>query len=390
MSDWRQGRRKTKEDRAKRPPRGPKLFHLRWKPQVRPMKLHFQRPEKPYEDRFNPGLMFWWLRGKAHWIPSARRVNQCSTDQCIVCAGANPQEFGLELQPNLELGKLEPKGFTAASGWIEEWFNLREKKREGGEGYYKVRELCEGRDCEGCRDNVPRVYGQRFYCAFSEAQWSNCIEPLMEKIERNCRCGGYLYPSHYGCRKCGEKLFDMTNSCPHCGDGIDVDLDPDTHSAECSKCNRQWSLLEYEDEKLGDMADSLFKCAGCGHEDYPKVKLICSNSCQEDGDPHDIYSSQIILRKDSDKDQYNLVSNGFKIQEPNPKLFDAQHQGGDDAAAKIVEYHKECLDLDKIMPLLAPHAQARELHMKNPWGDVPSDATHKRYSGTPGDRGSDE
>lgn len=352
---------------------------------VRPIRLHFQKPVKPYEDRFDKGVFYNWLRGKSHWIPSAKRVNQCSPDQCIVCAGANPQAFDLDLFPNLDLAKFEPKGYTAVSGWIEEWFHLREKKRDNGDGTYKVRELCEGRDCEGCRDKVTRVFGQRFWYAFTETQWSNCIEPILDKVSRSCRCGGYLFPSHYRCEKCDTVLFDMTNSCPHCGDSVDVDIDPDTHAAECKQCGRQWSLLECEDDRLEEMADSIYVCPKCEHSGYPRVKLVCSNGCKEDGDPHDIFDAQITLHRDSDQKQYNLLAKSFKIQPPDPKLFDPQYQGGGEDGNKIVGYHKECLDLEKVLPLLPPHAQAREIHFKNPWAGQDMGSTHARYS-TPDER----
>jgi hypothetical protein len=344
-----------------------RMFSLLWTPTVVPTRVHFVRPEKMYPDPVS-GLEFPWYRGRRHWLPRAQRYLGCGNDQCLVCAHANPAKFNIDgVAPDPDCAKSPPKGFNAVGGLIEEPFHLVDMPRKDGTGTYKSRERCTGRTCKHCAAKAPKVFGNRFYYSFSTPQWRFAVEPVMEKVERFCRCGGYRYPSHYACEKCGEVIIDMTNQCASCGARVedgDIDIDSETHRAECRKCQTSWSLLECEDPELEEAANNPVRCPKCGHTGYPSVVLVCTtDGCTSD--PYDIFDVSMVLRKDSNDKKYHLVVDEWKIKEPDPRLFDAKYQGGDDIAEKIAEKNKQPLPLEQLFAPDPPNVQAKLTNLPN-------------------------
>lgn len=371
--NFRQSRRVSGNEKGGGGDGSSRMFSLRWTPTVVPTRIHLIRSEELYPDA-ESGFEFPWYRGKRHWLPKTKRYLECGGETCLICAHANPAEFGLDMSPDQDCAKAPAKSYNAVGGVIEEPFHLVDVPKKDGSGTYKSRERCTGRTCKYCKAKDPKVYGNRFYYTFSTPQWRFAIEPVMEKVERFCKCGGYRYPSHYACEDCGEVIIDMTNHCLSCGAKVedgDIDIDSDSHRAECKKCGTNWSLLECEDPELEEAANSPTRCPKCGHTGYPEVVLVCSDPEDKDcpGDPYDIYDVSMVLRKDSNDKKYHLVVDSWEIKEPDPRLFDSQYQGGDEIAEKIAEKNAKPLPLAEIFKADPPHVQAKLVNLPNPFAD---------------------
>jgi hypothetical protein len=407
-----QATRLINEERSKtRSKMKSRFWGLRLNLNERPKKLHLDRPEKLYKD-IDSSLEFPWARRRRHFIPGGGKRGKgayidCAGDRCLVCAYGDPRRFGFKFEPDKVLSRQDAEVYIGVSGWEEEWFHLVKQKKEGKKDEngkvqtFMSREPCEGKNCEHCAKKRKKVFGQRFFCAFSDAQWRTLMSEIYEKVERICQCTdskgnhGYLYLPAYICSNpdCGEEtdesfiptvLVDMMLSCPHCGDAAEGEFEilpnPENHTAVCQKCQMEWSLLESQDNELAQRVNQLVRCHVCGNEDYPKPLYVCtSEGCE--GMPHDIYDVQMILRKEGTGKQTKLVVVDWKIQPPDPRLFDPSKQGEGEGAENVTKRHREHLDLDQIFAPDPPSAQAEMLKRDNLFKDVGGQQNFRDYKG---------
>jgi hypothetical protein len=397
------GARLQNEEKAKNSSRSKnKFWSYRLKLSERPIRLHFDRPERLYKD-VDSDTMLPWKRVRRHYLPGFGKGKfgiyvECALDRCLTCAHGDPLRYGFgNMEANALLSKCEAGVYNALSGWIEEWYHLvdkpKDKKGDKGETLtYISREPCMGKSCEHCQKKRRKVFGQRFFNAFSEAQWRALMNEVYEKVERTCQCKdaagehGYLYPIAYvcsnpGCGEGGTVLVDVMMSCPQCGDaaegGFEILPNPERHSAVCQKCSTEWSLLESEDAELAQRVNELVKCPECGQSDYPKPVYYCTTEgCA--GEPHDIYDCQITLKREGEGKQSKLIVLGWKIQEPDRRLFDPKLQGEGEGADAVVKRHHEHLNLDDIYAPDVPAAQAEMLGLTNLFKDANTRET-KQY-----------
>lgn len=342
------------------------------------MRCHLVAGEQPYKDNVT-GDLYQWKKGQRHYVPKpTNRFLDCDPDTCLTCAYTMPAEYGLNVAPDKGLSKLRPGGFCAMSGVIEEWHHLVAFEKSSGEGHYFERMLCTGRGCKWCKDNWAKVFGKRFYHAFNTYQWRTVVEPIMEKVERFCRCGGYIYPVHYVCPHCKDVQVPMTDICPNCGtaDPNAIMLHEDTHEAECESCGVIWKLLENEDKELDKMVGNETTCQACREVDYPDVVFACTDpngtGCQ--CDPYSIFDIQFRIKKvtgDNNKSSV-VIEDNWVVQDLDPRLFDVQNQTtGDetpeqaDMPQKIAESFKHALPLDDIFAGTPPDEQAQILNVRN-------------------------
>src|SRR6185295_6465783 len=255
VGGWRQARQQVVNDRSRSGGKN-RQWSLRLKITSVPTKIHPQRPTKPFKD-LDYDLHFWWLRGKTHFVKNSSfpkgRGFECGIDECLVCAYGNPAAFGFEnVTPDPSLSKCDSRSYYSISGWIEQTFHLVEKPKDkevqqGEKSTFTVRERCQGRNCEFCKKNLQKVFGNRFFYDFSPAAWDNAVLPVIEKLSRRAKDGGYVYPVNYVCEECGTEIFDVTQNCFSCNSD-DIGIDPDEDMAICQACDEKWPLLEYEDE----------------------------------------------------------------------------------------------------------------------------------------------
>ena len=249
---------------------------------------------------------------------------------------------------------------------IEAWHHLVTIEKKDGSGTYVSREICGVKNCEHCKANLPKVWGKKVYYQFAQPQWEIVIEPLMEKVNRFCKCGGYLLATHYSCGKCDHNLIDVTDTCPNCGPDFDLEIDKANHRVTCSKCSANWTLLEHDNKEMNEDANSLHECPKCGNRDYPVLHTECvtgKEGCK--GDPYDIFDVQFSIKKTKDEKQYTLEIPSWKIAPIDPKFFDPKFQGEGEAAEKIAARNKEALPLENILKPELPHVVARDIHRAN-------------------------
>lgn len=371
----REAERQHTEDRAEQRASGKKnWFSMRLDLGPDPMKVHLQRPKEPYADYKDPTQKFWWKRGAKHYIPKVKKFVECTYSDCLVCAYRDPKAFGLDnVAPERMLDKCPPKGFYAVSGWLEMWhhFGKHSKVINGEKREFNSRELCTGRGCADCAAKLPKVFGDRFYYDFSAPAWHDSINSVYERVERICKDGGYLYPLNYVCGECKKELFDMTQACPSCNKDDQIGIDAESHTASCGHCDTEWTLLECEDKQLKALANTQVECKKCQHHGYPVINLLKVTAegevsePAEDEDVYDIYDVQLTLRKVGEDKQSRVQVVKWEIQEPDPKLFDAEFQGEGEAAAGMTLRHQEPIDLDAVHAPDVPAVQARMLGLDN-------------------------
>lgn len=350
---------------------------LIWKFTQQPVRFHLRRPEaKHFLDTASDVIeKYPWKRGKRHFLAGGGKKGKgtflnCAGRNCLVDAWLNPQDFGFNEAPDTALAKrVQTDIFLGTSGWVEENFHLVKGQSEttvddqGKPREYVNRELCQGRECDRCKEGVKKAFGKRSLFVFSRAQWKAVIEPLMEKGEHKCHCGGVILYTHYKCEKCETTLFDVANACPTCR-GDNVQINSDTFQAECGGCGVQWELLECNDPNLRDAVSSETKCRECGHLGYAAPNVICStDGCK--GNPLSIFDLQIRIKKEGEGKQAKLVVLDWKPAEPDARLFNIEGQGGGEIGAAIVKRNQEDTDLDKAFEPDSPSDQAKEIGKRN-------------------------
>lgn len=360
-----------------------------WRFDELPVRVHFQWPGKKFVDRMT-GDEAPWVHGTRHFVAGAGAKGNGQFlrhgDRCVTCAKMMPGEYQLKIEPDLGLGRrVKTSTFVGTSGWVEEWFHLvkeaardgRTDEKTGQPVVYTNKQLCTGRSCQHCTANIPKVFGKKSLFEFSGSAWDTAIEPLMEWAERRCRCSGYIYPSHYECEKCKKSVIDVTNSCPKCGPDSPVAVDATTDRAECETCHSQWELLEANDPQMKKLASTKTRCGHCGEQGYPAIVLVCTTEgCK--ARPHSIFDIQFRVKKVGSGKGSELQCTEPRLQKPDARLFEAQHQGSGEVAVEAAKRNNEPFDLDRAYAADPPGYQAQQLKCKNPFqaADGPS-AVHE-------------
>lgn len=301
----------------------------------------------------------------------------------MCCAYDNPTAFGLDnVAPDARYSQdgLKPKVYYAVSGWIEEWYHLVEyfkDMEDEAKGTYIQRERCSGRGCEYCQDNLPKVFGKKFYAEISPGQWRHAIYDLHKRIEnRYCKCGGDIYVTNFNCAKCNKVVLDVCTTCD-CGSD-DVGIDPDKGEVSCGKCKRSWSAFYTDHKKLYEESREIYKCK-CGHRGFLVPQRMCSNEkCEVD--PYGVFDCQLTMRTSGAKTEKRLIIDSYKIQPPDPLLFDEEAQGSDEWAPKIIEAFEKPLDLDYLLRPASTAEQAKLVGKPDPFSAAATRANrHARY-----------
>ena len=350
--------------------------------------IHLAKPEKPYMHPVH-GTPLPFRVGEQHFIPfGGKKKNGTSiecgakwNEPCIVHAYVNPQAYGLtNTPPNPGLDPQGAKPYYAVGMWIEEWYHLADyyiDEHNPAKGTFKRREKCSGKGCELCQENVMRVFGNKNWFSISPGQWKHSFHALNKYIENHfCHCGGNIFVTSFFCKGCHQTIVDVSESCDFCKEG-GVELHMDTGMAVCPRCHRDWPADYDKHEKIVDLVGERFKCS-CGANEYPVPKRMCSNeSCAVD--PYGIFDCQLSVHTTGDQKEKRIVIGEYKLQEPDPRLFDPQFQGADVMAVKIAENMKKPLDLNYLLRPMSPDEQAKELHLPNPFAISGRAAGYSNY-----------
>lgn len=350
-------------------------------PEVK-VKLHLQRPEKPYLHPTN-GAPLPFRVGEQHYIPFGGKKKRGASvecgdklgEPCIVHAYVDPVAYGLtNIQPQPKLDKKGARPYYAVSAWVEEPYHLNEywlDPNNQAKGTFKRREPCEGRGCESCAAQAVNVFGNKVWFSASPPQWLHSFHNLNKVIEnRHCRCGGSIVVPSFSCKNCKQLLVDVSLTCTSCHrDGVEIHTD--TGRAVCPHCRTDWSADYTDHPKILEQVTQKMKCA-CGTNEKPAPNRMCSNeTCTVD--PLGVFDCQLtvhcelIKRPGNDIVERRIMIDEYVIQDPDPRLFDPQFQGGDAMAVKIAENMKKPLDLNHLLRCSTPDDQAKELNMPNPF-----------------------
>jgi len=347
------------------------------------VRVHFTRPEKPY---IHPetGAEFPFYTGERWWIPKGgANKNGCyieNWDQCIVNAYRNPETFGLDIEPLGWMKKLKgPKVYYAVTGHVEELFhNVKKKSKSSGNEFHE-REICKGRGCEHCQQKWPKVFGKKAYFVIAPTHWNESIYTANEQVESSCKCGGFVYTSHYECGECNTQLVDMMNYCFNC-ESQNIELDTDEAKAVCTDCQSEWSVYESDNEEVSKLVNNEMKCANCSHKAIPKPVLVCTDC--EAPDPYDIFDCQLKIKMVGSKDgkSKDLVIDDIRIQGSDERLFDAKFHGDDpEWNQKIADGMKNTIDLNRQLAPSTSDEEATQLGLQNPFTAQQSQG-FKQYS----------
>lgn len=374
------GNRSYRKHRTRRPQSGSGsggLWGLRLKFTTAKTKVHLSRPEKKYKDPVT-GEEEDYLMVTGHFVPSANGgkggMVWCN-DTCVVCAYTDPQAFDLDIEPSESLGKCYPRDQFVVSGWVEAPHHIVEEKgKRDPTKTFKVRRRCEGQKCQYCRDDLPLVFGNRFYHEFSHSAWSNALFEAHTRAGQMCKCGGYVYAVEYKCPECSAVIYDAASICDKCG-GKDIGLEVEDGEGDydagvwavCNGCRKKWSLCILDNESLAEDVMEDVRCPECSKV----VSMDPVDDCTEEGckgDPYDVFDCQLTIKKESDQKMSSLVVTDMKIREPDSRLFDPEHQGKDkEQASKYVEEMRSPINLSDLYKKQTSQEQAQLLGVKNPF-----------------------
>jgi hypothetical protein len=298
----------------------------------------------------------------------------------VVCAYSNPEVFGLEnVAPDSSLKKCSAQTYYATSGWIEEEFHLLDvANRNGDGGVHKERWRCLGRGCNYCEDKWPLVYGNRFYMEVSPGQWKFSFHDQHKKIENSmCKCGGDVFVRNFTCAGCGKMVLDFTTYCDCGSDQIGIILEEKL--AVCDACKKEWSAVYTDHQKLFEESTEPYKC-DCGHKGFLNPTRLCSNEACTGVDPYGIFDCQLTIRTMGEGKSKRTMIDGYSIQEPDPRLFDPQFQGGDEWSAKIVAAHTKPIDLNHLLHPRSPDEQAKDIGKPNPFNAAAKGIRYAKYN----------
>jgi hypothetical protein len=347
-----------------------KKWSLRWKPTEAPTRIHLSRPEKPYIHPVS-GKEFPFRAGKQHYIPGRGKNGvfiECGADRgenCAVCAYSNPTAWGLtNVAADSQLALCKARVYYAMSGWVEEDYHLVDVNNKNSDGTHKEHWRCLGRGCEYCRDGFPKVFGNMFYMEVSPGQWRHSFHDLHKKVENSyCQCGGTIYVPSFNCAGCQAIVLDVFTTCP-CGG--EVGLDSESGQAICGKCQNTWSAFYAEHTKIYENSNEQHQCKACGHHGYLVPSRMCSNEeCSVR--PHSIFDCQLTIKSIGVKKEKRTIFDSYKVQEPDPRLFDPAYQGDDEWAQKMADYYKRPLNLDELLKAPSVEEQCTLLGKPNPF-----------------------
>jgi hypothetical protein len=353
-----------------------------WKLDETPTRIHLMLPEKMY--RHPSGEEFPFRAGCRYWVPWGG-PNKKGTflevgDKCIIDVYRNPAKFGMDISPIKKFKDLRPQIYYSTAAWIEEEFHLVEKKANTGDGTYKERERCTKRGCPHCANRVPKVFGRKVYLDISMSHWNQTVYGIQEKVSSTCKCGGFIYTTHYECEKCKNQLVDVTNSCFSCR-STDIGIDPDNAEAVCQKCKSVWSVYEVDNPEIRKEVSEEVICGKCKHKGYPVPVQVCSTEkCS--GIPHSIYDCQMrvsLVASPSGKNK-ELRIDDIRIQPPDPRLFDPTHQGlSKEDGERGAKFMSSPVDLDQLLAPLGPEEEASSLGIANPFSDSVKSSGYAQY-----------
>lgn len=328
-------------------------------------------PEKLYVHP-DTGVELPWRTGVRYYVPWAGKSGKGAYievgEKSVIEAYRNPAQFGLD--PGIKSDpfcKLDPKIYYAVSGWVEEWFHrVKDKNSETGKEFYE-RERCVGRGCEYCQAQVPKVFGKRVYFEIARTHWNESLYGVNEYIESNCKCGGFIYKTHYECPQCHGLLVDMANQCFNC-QSTDIGIDVEKAEAVCNGCQSSWSLYEDKNPEIAKEVHKEMDCPHCHAKVTPSPVVQCTQ-CKTP-DSYNLFDCQMTIQMVGSPDGKfkEMKVDNINIQEPDTKLFDSKYQGpaGEDAN-KIAEANKKPLDLNYLLAPPTSDEEAQILNVQNPF-----------------------
>lgn len=338
-----------------------------------PTKVHFSKPEAMYVHP-ESGAELPFRTGARYWVPwggpSGKGTYLEPGEEDVIAAYKNPAEFGLDIAPIAKYQKLHPKIYYAVSGYVEEWFHLVQKTNKNTGNTFRERERCVGRECEHCKERVPKVFGKKVYFEIARTHWNESIFSINEQVGANCRCGqgnAFIYTPHYECSNCGEMLVDFMHRCFSC-QGENVGIDADNAQFVCQDCQSEWSVYESDNPEISKLVNGAMKCNNCGHDGLPKPILVCTDC--ESPDPYGVFDCQMKIQMVGSKDgkSKEMRIDNVLVQEPDPRLFDPKFQGDEEEwANKAAEGMSKPIDLDKLLAPSSADDQARQLKVQNPF-----------------------
>jgi hypothetical protein len=360
-----------------------KRFGLLWKLDETPTRIHFALPEKMY--RHTSGDEFPFRAGTRYWVPWGGKAKKGAFlevgEKSIIDVYKNPAKFGLNIAPIKKFKELHPQIYYSTAAWVEEEFHLVEKQSTyGDKGTYRERERCTKRGCPHCAQKWPKVFGRKVYLDISMSHWNQTIYGVQEKVASSCKCGGFIYTSHYECNKCKNMLVDVTNTCFSCG-STEIGIDPERCEAVCQKCSSTWSLFEVDNPEIRKAVADEITCPKCSHKGYPvPVQLCTTENCP--GDPYSIYDCQMRIQMVSSPTGKNkeLRIDDVRIQPPDARLFNPEYQGvGPEDSKKGADYMKSTIDLDKMLSAIDIEEEAAILGIANPFSTAVQSAGYAQY-----------
>jgi hypothetical protein len=366
---------------------GKAAFKYQYKFDNTPVRIHLARPKEMYIHPVT-GNLYPFKVIYRHWVPGAGPNHKgafvtCDAQdkgntnvQCVVHAYTEPERFHLPVKRIEKFTEFRANIGYAVAGWIEDWFHVVqvENRNDPSKKHFE-RIRCSGRGCDYCASNTPRVFGNRFYTVLSNTHWK-VMTQLQLNAELFCECGKTTGPGtpiivpDYLCEKCGEVLIDVCNTCAKC-QSTNISVDPEQMIAVCQDCQDSWGIDTSANPKIVADSEKVTKCPKCGHAGYPKRHLECTNpGCTTI--PRDIFDCQLTVKTTGQGKDAMLHIVEWKFQEPDSKLFDPQHQGGDmddnKWGSKTAMAHKNCLDLNDLLKPESSHVQSALLHVDDPFG----------------------
>jgi hypothetical protein len=320
-----------------------------------------------------------WRTGVRYYIPwggkNAKGTYIEVGEPSVIEAYRNPAQYGLDPQIRAEnFCKLEPKIYYAVSGWVEEWFHRVEGKSAEGKVFYE-RERCTGRGCKHCQAQIAKVFGKKVYFEIARTHWNESLFGINEYIESNCKCGGFIYKTHYDCPECHTMLVDMVNQCLNC-QSQDISINPETAEAICNGCQSTWSLYEDKNPEIAKEVHKEMTCPHCKAEVTPSPVTVCTQ-CKTP-DSYNLFDCQMSIQMVGSPDGKfkEMKVEDIRIQPADTKLFDPKFQGPvPEDAVKIAEANKKPLDLDYLLAAPTPDEEARMLNVQNPFNPRGSGTT---------------
>jgi hypothetical protein len=165
-----------------------------------------------------------------------RARGEKKSDECVGC-------YAMGLDDNISRSTKRALSVVVLTN-----FHEVEKTSQRKEGKtYTVLRQCEGRACDLCKQNVPRIFGARRWWSVGRNHFGQ-LAGFNETLGSHCACGGRLQRTGFECAK-GHKILDVENS-------------------------------NLTDSQIEVFAQTPSKCRECDSEDIPAEILECSKECK--------------------------------------------------------------------------------------------------------------